>query len=218
MSETNNQEVQQPRILDFNRLAMWTPSPGVENKRARLSFGILDISPRITIFTNNPNDTIGKGIIAAAMNPETFFTFLNRLEVIAKGPAGNKEKIECFTGKERVKVSDLVFGKDEEGFVWLSIIAPNRPNIKFIFEMSDWHTIQRGDGTKFTPSECSVLEAAAKIQVLRNIYTQHFADILKTPRPDYNALRNNQKEYPKKTEAPKKEAVTPGITFEDIDF
>ncbi len=204
--------------MDFQRLSMWTPTPGVENKRARLSFGILDINPRVSIFTNNPEDTIGKGIIAAPMNPETFFTFLNRLEAISKGEAGKKEKIECYQGKERVKISDLVFGKDDEGFTWISVIAPNRPNIKFVFEMSDWHTIQRGDGTKFTPSECSTLEALAKIQVLRGIYNQYFAEVLKTPRPDYNNARgNNQKKsgsFEKKAPA----AAPSGLDFSDIDF
>ena len=220
MSEMTTEAPAMGRIIDFNRLSMWTPTPGVENKRARLSFGILDINPRISIFTNNPEDTIGKGIIPAPMNPETFFTFLMRLEMIAKGNPNAKEKIECFQGKERVKVSDLIFGKDEEGFVWVSVIAANRPNIKFVFEMSDWHTIQRGDGSKFTPAECSVLEALAKIQLLRNVYTNFFADVLKTPRPDYNASAGKRGSGEKKSDSFQKKdsADTSDFGFDDIKF
>lgn len=219
MSDLNQEtQPQGPRIMDFQRLSMWTATPGVENKRARLGFGMLDINPRISIFTNNPEDTINKGIITSPMNPETFLAFLNRLDTICKGPAGEKEKIECFQGfKDRVKVSDLVFGKDDEGYVWLSIVAPNRPNIKFTFEMSDWHTLTHSNGAKFTAVECSVLEAQAKIQLLRSVYGNYFAKILETPRPDYAGMRKNQTQK-KGGDFQKKPAAATEVSFEDIDF
>lgn len=204
-------DVQMPRILDFNRLSMWTPTPGVENKRARLSFGMLDVNPRITIFTNNPEDKVNKGVLSAAMNPETFMMFLNRFEAITRGPADKKEKIPCYQGKERVKVSDLIFGKDADGFCWLSVVAPNRPNIKFTFKMSDWHELQLADGTKFSETDCSVLEAQAKIQILRTIYGQYFAEVMKTPKPDYGTIRDVEKTA-KKTDGGL------DMTFEDIQF
>lgn len=198
-------------MLSLNRFSMWTPAPGVENKRARLSFGLLDINPRISVFTSIPDDTIGKGVISAGMNPETFFIFLSRLEAITKAPPGTKEKIECYQGREKLKSSDVIFGKDSDGMIWLSVIAPNRPNIKFIFELSNYHNIIKSDGTELSKAELSAIEAQAKISILRKMYTNYFTEISKLPLPVY-------KKPGQQTPSKGSSQAAPVTNFDDVDF
>lgn len=170
---------QKTLIQEMNRYGMFTPAPGVEGKRSRLAWGVLYDNPRITVFTNIPNDK--NGVISAPMNPEIFFTLLDSIEKVALGENNNKGYIECYTApktdngrqsNERILLSQVWYGKDENGIVWICLIAADRPKIKFEFKISDFHKIFKGDGTQLTESEGSVLECIAKTRGLRAAYQQ----------------------------------------------
>jgi hypothetical protein len=171
--------VVRPPIRELAKYSMFADIPGVEGKKARLAWSMREAGPRITVYTNSPSDTINYGIISAPMNPETFFITLSLLEKITTGPKDTKKKIACLTSNrnsdgsmgERVIQSEVIIGKDSEGIVWMSVIAENRPKIKFSFRIYDYHKIYNGDGNQMSEEESSVLQAQAVITALKNIYS-----------------------------------------------
>lgn len=177
------------KIQDFEKISLWTATPGVEGKRAKLSFGIRDGNPRFTVFTNDPSDRAQKGVITAAMNIETLYIFLGMFEKVIKSKDEVKLKIDCYTSRwennqrtgDRIKQSEIWFGKDAEGLVWLLLLAEGRPTIKFIIRMSDWHNIYNPSGQQVSEAEASVLEASAKLAILRNVYDRMTTDAILTP-------------------------------------
>lgn len=192
MSEQAEQPV---RIHDFERLQMWTPTPGAPGKRAKLSFGIRDGNPRVTVFTNDPNDKINNGVIYAAMNPETFYAFMELFGNVIRAKEEVKYKISCFgtrwennkPTKEKILISDLCFGRDAEGMIWICIIAENRPKIKFEFNISDYHLLLDGDGKQFDKARASRLEAASKLALFHDVYGIAISKNLENPTPRPNA-------------------------------
>lgn len=183
MAEANEGFDPAARIQDFEKLQMWTPTPGVEGKRSKMGFGIRDGNPRITVFTNDPNDKIKKGVIAAGMNPTTFYAFLILFEKTIKSREEVSHYIECYQAKyeddvrtkERVLAAQVHFGKDSRGMVWIELVAQNRPKIRFYFRMSDWHGIYNAAGEQIGEAEASVLESAAMLAVMRAVYDRMIA-------------------------------------------
>lgn len=172
------------QVFPFKQLEkfkMFTKSPGSDTQRSSLSWSTYRGNPRATVFTGVPND--GKGVLHAAMNPETFLIFLDLFEKIAKTEKEDKIKLECSTivktgdSKEKVHVSDLWFGKDAEGVMWISVVAENRPKIKFEFRISDFHKFTHGNGQPLTNSEGSCLQALACARALREVIIPHMADV-----------------------------------------
>lgn len=171
------QQPPRPTINELQKFIMFTPTPGVEGKRSKLVWSVRDGNPRVTVYTNDPKDQIQKGIISCPMNPETFFAFLNMFEDTAQGQSNQKIGIECWTSykdkegkyEEKTLLSTLMFGKDEQGMVWLCAISGSRPKIKFEFKISDYHKIIKGDGKSISDAEGSVLQAVAVIRTVRAI-------------------------------------------------
>jgi hypothetical protein len=188
-------------IKEINRFSMFTNCPGNPTKRSRLAWTIRDGAPRITVYTNSPEDASNSfGIISAPMNPETFFIFLDLFEKIALGPNGQKNKIDCLSGfnlqtktfdanGEKTLQSEVWFGKDDSGIVWVSVVAPNRPKIKFEYRLSDFHKVTKGDGNSFTDAELSVLQAIATIVPIRDIYYRLVGDFRVPKAGGYNNSR-----------------------------
>lgn len=180
MSEAINQKTK--RIFESAALVMWAPSPGTDNKFAKLSWGISGVNPRITVFTNNPADTgpgIVNSVISAPMNLVTMLTFLSHLENCVKSSTEIKGRIACYTMKwenglrtnEKILLSEVWFGRDAEGLIWISLISPNRPQIRFVFSISDYCVITKSDGTTTTNAENSQISALATITALRSSYS-----------------------------------------------
>lgn len=190
MAEVASDRDQGPiKILDFTKLQLFTPTPGVQGVRAKLSFGFRDGNPRITVFTNDPNDTTAKGIIYAGMLPEVFEVFLTQLDTVIRSKEEMKQVMDCYTQRyednkptgERVLNSQVWVGKDTDGMVWISVTAKGRPQIKFTFQVSDWHKLLKGDGTPFSESEASRLAALAHMNLLRQVYGQMLTQYLQNP-------------------------------------
>jgi hypothetical protein len=221
-----SEQAEQPiRIQDFERLQMWTPTPGAAGKRAKLSFGIRDGNPRITVFTNDPNDKISSGVIYAAMNPETFYTFLELFGNVVRAKEEIKYKINCFgtrwendkPTKDKVLISDLCFGRDAEGMIWICVIADNRPKIKFEFNISDYHLLMDGDGKQFDKARASRLEASAKLALLHQVYGIAITKNLENPTPRPNAGARSGFKKPDQSFGKPVNKASADI-FEDINF
>lgn len=226
MSSVEENTTEPPKINELAKFMMYAVNPNNAIRRSRLVWAIRDGNPRITIWTNDPTDKDGRGAITAPMNPETFFIFLDMFEDIIKGEPNKKMSIEMLTtlrndkdGKpnpnpEKVSISKLFFGKDDQGMAWMSVISTEsetRPKLKFTFRLSEYHKIQKSDGTTISESEASCVHAAATIRALRNIYTQN-VNMYKPPY-DKNAANSysGKKTYQQKP-------IKPVTDFDDLTF
>lgn len=163
--------------LDNRKLNLSAPTPGVQGAKASLIWGLYANNPRLTVYTNDPNDSgeqNGYGKISANLDGPTFFAFLELLKVAANAPGEFKDKVEnknfIFPGGKRserpVVVSELWAGKDKDGIVWISVTARDRPKIKFPILSPDFHQFIHGDGTPYEPAETSKLFALGYINLL----------------------------------------------------
>ena len=166
--------------LDHRKLNLSAPTPGHQGKFASLIWGFHANNPRITVYTNDPNDAgadKGYGKIAANMDTPTMFAFTNLLNQVIDHEGEVKYKIEnknfIFPGGKRsekpVVVSETWIGKDAQGVIWLSVSARDRPKIKFEFQPSDFHHFMNGDGTPFSKAEASKLWARGYVRILENL-------------------------------------------------
>ncbi len=171
-----------PAFNELAKFVMFTPSPGVEGRRAKLAWVVRDGNPRISVSTNNPSDN-ARTPINAAMNPETFEIFLNEFERVITSEKSEKVKIDCFKGVrdqegkviDKVLDSELWFGKDDDGIVFISVISGERPKIKFEFNISDYHKIHRSTGP-ITKKEASCLQALAVVQTIRRVFSNFYQE------------------------------------------
>lgn len=228
---------------NFNKLTMFAKTPGVERGNARLQWGMRDLAPRITVFTNDPNDQgANKGMIYAGFNAETFMIFLELLKQVANSEEVEiRHKIDTYGMRfednvrtnDRILVSELWFGKDRDGIIWLSLIAPDRPKIRFNFTISDWHAIYRTDGNRFSEKDASKLAALVTVDILRNVYLHVFGTNFDTE--TYQSKLNAEKRNKRLTNKDRKEIQTEiraerqekfaeskpdssGLNFEDVMY
>ena len=184
-----------PRIQDLNKFTLFADIPGVENQRARLTWSIRGGQPRISVFLFNPA-TSRNEVLSAPLSPEIFLFLCDKIEEVASAAPGTKYKIECLlsvrdaAGKptqEKRTLSELWFGIDADGLVWMSIIDGEKPRIKFNFSLWDYHKLYKPDGSVFTQSECSIGIAKATIRALRDIYTRNMGEFVEyTPAGNKN--------------------------------
>lgn len=167
-----------PRVtnaLDNRKLNL--SAPGVDQgKRASLIWGLYSNNPRITVWTGGESEGRQEKI-AANLDLPVFYAFLNLLNKTLVGPNGAKSAIEnmgfTFPGGKRSEkpsvLSELWVGKDDDGSVWISVTAYNRPKIKFYFVASDFHHFKKGDGTPFSKAEINNLFAEGYVKLLENM-------------------------------------------------
>jgi uncharacterized membrane protein YgcG len=170
--------------LDNRKLHLSTPCPTAKGKWSSLQVNLFSNNPRITVYTNDPDDqgeSKQYGKITASLDAQVFFVFLGKLTEIINGSAGVEEKVKIenknfiFPGGKRsespVVQSELHFGKDAEGVVWVSVTARDRPRIKFAFGRNDFHTLYHKTGEQFSAGEASVLFARGWVRIMENMMT-----------------------------------------------
>jgi len=91
--------------------------------------------------------------------------------------------------------------------VWISLVAKDRPRVKFEYRVSDYHGIFHGDGSAYTDAEASVLQALAAVESLREIYGNLIGGF-RVPKPqgDRPAYQANKPTYQDKK---------PDLSFDD---
>jgi hypothetical protein len=180
-----------PRVknaLDNRKLQLLTPCPTAAGKTSALQVGVFaqekfgEPFVRVTVFTRDPEDQGERndyGKIQAEFEPPAFYAFLEALDRIAKGPAGTEDKIKWevkgitfFGGKRsdtpQVK-AEVHFGKDADGTVWIGVMKPNRPKIKFSFGITDFHNLVHKTGEQVSRAECSEYFALGWTKMLRDL-------------------------------------------------
>jgi hypothetical protein len=174
--------------LDNRKLNLSAPTPGVQGKFASFGWTIYRNNPRITVYTNDPNDQKDYGKIQAPMDMPVFMMLMNLLNQAIDAPGDYKNKIDnlnyIFPGGKRsetpVVVSETHVGK-KDGVVYISVTARERPRIMFKFHPSDFHKLYHGDGTPYTEGEASVLFARGYVrlmeQLMIHIAAENFVDM-----------------------------------------
>lgn len=189
---------EKPKIFELSRYSLFAPAP--ENRQSSMRFGIRDGYPRISVFTSIESDKDGKGVISIGFDIDHFLMFLSRLEKVARHDGETKEKITVRYKKKDARGnptdeletgSELWYGKDGEGIVWLSVVQTGRPRIMFKVTMSDFHEFFNFKGERLTASEASVLRTLTLAGVLRCSFTTQFAQWRDTTLPREGAPRKN---------------------------
>jgi hypothetical protein len=198
---------------------MFAEIPGVQNQRARLNWSLRNGGPRISVFAfntvTNKNDSI-----SAPLGVEVFMLFCDQFEKMATANPNTKSKIECYTSirdaagnitPEKRLISELWFGVDAEGMVWISIVEGDKPKIKFIFNLWQYNKFIKNDGTELSGPEASSMLAQSTIRALRTIYTNEIGEFT-----EYvgKTTGNIQQLAPPVSTASKVDE----ITLEDINF
>lgn len=157
--------------LNEQKLRLFGTNPN-GGRAPMAQFGMVMNQPRIDIFTNVEGDS-NNGIIRAAMDTPTFYSFLELLKRAVEGPADSCDKIINKTGKppEPFMVSTTVIGKDREGVVFFSVIDKdeNRPRLQFKFLPSNYHNLVKRDGSAFSEAEMSEVYAMSFYHLLQNL-------------------------------------------------
>jgi hypothetical protein len=171
--------------LDNRKLHLSTPCPTAKGKWSSFQINVFtadktgEPNPRITVFTNDPEDSgekNGYGKIQANLDPVVFFALLEKLKRVVNGPDGADDKVKCenknftFPGGKRSEepsvVSEIHFGKDADGLCWISVTARDRPRIKFAFGPNNFHELFHRGGEQFSKGEASVLWALGWIRLM----------------------------------------------------
>lgn len=222
-------EAPQRRLVELEKFMMFSPTPNVEGRRSKLTWGVREANPRVVVYTNDPSDKEQYGMISARMDPVTFFSFLDELEKLARSPGEGRGWVECMTGEyendkatgRKIKDSTLYYGKNAEGLVWLMVDSAKegRPKVRFVFEISDYHCFFKSDGTAMTRGEASAMAAVATVKnvrvIINNIMSQQLSEIYheKVAKRAANATGGNRSPRPS-TNKPSGSAVE----LEDFTF
>lgn len=188
-------EPREKNILDNRKLSLSAPVPGVQGKFAALVWSLeKQESPRITVYTNDPNDTKDYGMIKAPMDLATFMMLMALINKAIDAEPGFRDKVDNLNyiypngkkSEQPVLISETWVGKDKDGVMWILVSAKDRPKVKFEFQPSWFHVLVHGDGTVYSKAEASVLFARSYTRMLELLMT-HLAVIKykpPEPRPD----------------------------------
>lgn len=173
------------KIFDFEKMSLFTDSHE-PNKRARMQFGGRDGNPRVTVFTGVDGKA---GIIQGPMDVTAFATFLSMLETAARDPQESKYRIDLKTNiyeqdkrtdKMRV-MSQLMFGKDEKGMVWIALAAEGYPKIKFDFMNGIYSDIYH-NGIRLTDADISARIALKYLELLKYMFSMYNVETAMQPK------------------------------------
>lgn len=211
--------VEKPKIFELDKYSLFAAVEG--NARASMNFAVREGYPRITVFTRTQSDMEGKGMINVPFDLDTLLVFLMRLEAIARSEAVDiKEKMSAKhwprdpTGKIKGDLevtSELFFGKNSDGVVWLSATAPNRPRIVFELSLSEYNQFTNAKGEFLTKAEGSRARTLSFISALRYHMTAKCLSFRDTSIP-----RDNKGPYSGRNKAAEANKSVTASVAEDI--
>ena len=208
------QKVEVVKNALYNRkIQLVAECPADASKQSTMQWMLVANNPRLVVWTNDPADTgesNGYGKITANLDMPTFVVFMNILADIIDGANDSKQYVEnsnyIFPGGKRsdtpVLVSTLYCGKDKDGIVWISLIAKNRPIIKFVFGEGQFHHFHEKDGSPASKDKVSQLYAKAYTKLLYDMMEQLVVDLYVEPEKkdapkgnSYGGAKSQSKSY-----------------------
>ena len=163
--------------LDESKLKLSGPQQDGGRGRPTLAVGLHKNQPRLDVYTNDPNDKTDNGRIRAAMDSLTFFALLESLNQVIESPGKIMKAVQnrgySFRGGKRSEqpetLSTTIVGKDDDGRVYIEVVAERRPRIKFYFLSSNWHHLMDQSGNKLGEAEVTVLYAKAWMKLMQGL-------------------------------------------------
>ena len=197
MSEFAKPAERVKNALDTRKLHLSTRCPADNTKWSSFTWLIVASNPRLVVWTNDPGDAgevNNYGKIVANFDIMSFTVFLQLLGEVIDHSGERKESIETYNyifprgvrSETPVLVSTLYFGKDKDGIIWVSLVAKNRPVIKFVFGENEFHHYINGDGTPADKSKTSQRYARAYIKILYDVMEQLLVSTYVAPPPPEN--------------------------------
>lgn len=177
---SDNKPAKIENILQSNKIRLTAPCPTARGKMSTFSWDIWSNNPRFILNVNDPalaNPDMGYGRVQGAIEPPTFYAFLQHLDTAIAATGEWKVKIAILgnakggqMGDPPVGLSDLWVGKDKEGLVYVSLISKKEgfPIIKFVFNAPDSRYAKHWEqtGTELDKAAMSVLYAKSYREML----------------------------------------------------
>ncbi len=160
--------------IGHNKIGLQAKSTA-EGKTAQLAYNFQNNNPRIIVYTRDPQDAEKDfGRIIAKLDLPTFFSLKELILKIIADPAESKYQVtnDNFTyagdqkSEEPEQVSEIWVGRDANGGIWISVVAKDRPRIRFFFKPSNFHHFRKADGTEFSEREYGDVFAAGHMDML----------------------------------------------------
>lgn len=196
MSDNNfNRTPRVKNALDNQKLKLQTKNE--QGKNANLSWNLFSNNPRVTVWTGVDGDK-DNGKITGAFDTLGFFQLLEGLKmaiafVPTEGAKEFRNKVELMRPNFKpgggrpdgvIKASEVWYGKDADGVVWLSLCAYQRPMLKFTLLPNEYHQFRHATGEAVSAGEASCkLAAPAYIRALELIMAQLQVVEYKEPPP-----------------------------------
>lgn len=212
---------------DLEKYGMYADNPGFPTRKARLIWGFFDKNPRINIRIPVSENFQDDQKIMAPFTPESFQIFLSVFERIAKGENGKRSGVRCSTTRtnettqlrERILSADVLFGKNEDGIVWIMLKADDRPEIYFEFTISDFTVFIQADGTPISKPAASTLQALAVFDALTDVVVRVGTGFREPGKLPWNGKKFEKKSFDKKPYnggGGYQKPQTGGSSFDDI--
>ena len=231
MSEKKFYKVPKKTPFDNPNLHILTPSKKDPQKNARLSTGYYRNCPTINVWTADPEDRAREkvtnyGKIIATFDIRHFCILMEFIRELALDPTlETKRKVSgkayLFPNGKRtdnpVLISETYVGKDKDGLMFISVIAKDRPIIKFIFDGNTYqfNSIAHSDGSPLTKQEISKYDAIAWSKIQEKLML-HMTSTLIWDKDEAEAAEKAEKET--KTEHVGNSVEEPTTFDDDIPF
>lgn len=211
------------RILSFDRYTLFSQNANSNGRKARLVFSFANGFARITVFTNDASDIDQKQMIAVTLEPGVVMGLFDLISRVSSSKKEARYAIECFApvkdadGRmmDKALQGQIVIGRDEDSFVWMSVFAEGRPKIKFVFASGNFSVFKNTDGSPMSEADVSSILAAATVRSLAAVYNIQFeksaVEFSNRPKVDRNQTQSKPS-YEKKQEA------SSGSEFNDIPY
>lgn len=171
-------------------MSTWLYSPPVAGATRRPNFRVRVIGnvPRFSVKTNVPDDK-NYGRIDFNCDLPTFAVIASKIRAIAEGkeegPYQWTYEDHIFIRGERSEKpmvqATLKVGKDKDtGRIYIAVLGYDRPKIQFFFGPSQFHKMQRGDGTELSEADVSAAYAIGfsngYSEIVYNLLTAEFSE------------------------------------------
>ena len=175
---------QSSKIISLDRYTLYSDSAAPNGRKARFVWSVREGAPRVTVFTNDPNDSDPKQMISAPLDPVTFMSIMDLINKVSVAKEETRFIVDCMIavrdteGKfiDKTVLGQLAVGRDGQGLVWISFIAEGRPKIKFFFTSNNMAIFKKADGTPMSEGEISALTAQATVRCLVPVMTSLFKE------------------------------------------
>jgi len=162
------------KFFDIARFVIWADEES-EHKTSRMIFSFRDGNPRLTVYVNDKEVKP----ISFPCDAVTMTTIAQYIEEVADAEPGFKVSIDSLarvyednkpTDVKKL-VSTLFIGKTQEGVVYLSVVAEDKPKLIFFIKPSPYHVFKDKDKNVIPEAVISCRLAKAIASMIKDCVT-----------------------------------------------